>query len=148
MTYPDATVSDPWPLDLSVVFHADLKANITDQLNLLVPRVKDASWTVPSLGSSWVAYTGATSNIAPQYRLKAGVVSCKGSMKSGTQSTGVFTFPAGQRPLGDQFFMCYATGGAVEVAVLNTGVLVVGSYVGSGANTQVALDQVKFIAEQ
>lgn len=144
--FPDASIGDQWSAGevTSVMLHA----NIDDPLDLLAARVQDiAGWQTPTLGASWVAYTGGTSPIAPQYRLKGGIVYFKGSMKSGVQTTTVFTLPAGMRPVGDEFFMCYATSGAVEVAIFNTGAVAVGTYVGSGANTQVALDTVSFIAE-
>lgn len=151
MAFPDSTLSDPWPADLSAVFHADMLANTTAELNLLVPRVSDSGWTSASLGASWVAFTGGNP-VAPQYRLKGGVVYLQGSMKSGVQTTTIFTLPVGYRPLHDSLFSCFSNngsaGGTAEISIDASGNVHVGFYGGSGSSTQVTLNGISFIAEQ
>lgn len=147
MAYPDSAQADILPADLSAVFHADLTAQFLTPLNALVARVSDSGWTTATLTSSWVAFGGTTPT--PAYRLKGGVVYLKGSMKSGVQTTAALTLPTGMRPLADEFYACYASGGFVEIAVFaSTGAVAVGTYSSGATNAQVALDGVRFIAEQ
>lgn len=149
MVYPATSIGSQWTDD-EELDASDMHARIDVPFDAIRSAISldDTGWVTPTLGASWVAYTGGTAPIGPRHRLYHGWTVLKGSMKSGVQTTTVFTLPVGMRPVSDLFFDCYATSGAVEVAVFATGAIAVGTYVGSGSNTQVALDNIRFIAEQ
>jgi hypothetical protein len=101
----------------------------------------------PAFQNSWVNYSSA--NQARFRKFPDGRVRLAGYIKSGGNSTVVFTLPAGYRPpatAGDQALISYASGGVCQVAIASSGTVTIGNISGTSA-TIASLDGIEFDTE-
>lgn len=106
----------------------------------------DTGWAAASLQNLWVNFGGGLADAA--YRRIGGIVYLRGTIKDGSLTNGtlLFTLPAGFRPASTLRFMLLSNT-ANAVAHLSSA----GALTFSGAapsNASVALDGVRFVAEQ
>lgn len=71
-----------------------------------------SAWTAATLQNSWV-FSGGTQNI-PAYRKVGDMVQARFSVKSGTLSAVLWTFPSGFRPPANTTFPIQGNGAAVD----------------------------------
>jgi len=98
------------------------------------------SVSAPSFSNSWVNFGGSLSN-AGYYKDPLGRVHLRGSVKSGTAGTSIFTLPSGYRPAADRVFAVDANGAHCQLTVTSSGTVVPAA---GGGNTQISLDGVSF----
>lgn len=107
----------------------------------------DTAWVTPTLGGSWVPFDGGTTYNSPQYKRRNGEVILRGVMKSGTGNP--FTLPAGFRPLlQQQFAVVSNTGQSARIDVQANGVVAIIGYSTGASNSSLALNGIRFDAEQ
>lgn len=93
------------------------------------------TWTAPTLTNSWVNYGAPYENVKYR-RNRMGQVEIKGTVKSGTMSSPIFTLPTGYRPLGEKLYVTASFGTTATVHIdTNGGVLAT-----SGDNQLINLD--------
>lgn len=97
----------------------------------------------PAFTNSWVNYGGAFATAA-YLRDRQGFVHLRGTVKSGTAASSIFTLPAGYRPAADRLFPIAAALAVHYVTVASTGTVTPSA--GAG-NAIVALDGIVFRAE-
>jgi lysophospholipase L1-like esterase len=105
------------------------------------PQTSDADWTAAALANSWVTYGPPFA--PPGFRKDAdGVVSLRGTIKSGTATAGttLLTLPAGYRPPYTQIFVCASAETYGEVWVGTDGTV----KIQAGTATWLSLDAVRF----
>lgn len=109
---------------------------------------KSSGWVALTLGSSWQNYGGAET-VAAYRRMADGTVRLRGSIKSGTTGTAIFTLPAGFRPAvsSREVFMAIGGPGVCEIDVGSDGVVKVAQYIASGSNSFVSLAGITFTTD-
>lgn len=142
MAFPDTTLADPWAaLHATTIDNPQMKANTTDQLNLIVPRVQDSGWTTLTLAGVWTTAGGLT----PAYRLVGSCVHLRGQITGGATTSAFGTLPTGYRPAAQTSLLAMGTTtpyGPGAVLVTTTGVMNI--YFASGGPT-FGLESVSFL---
>jgi hypothetical protein len=119
---------------------------VSTRLGQSVETVFCGPWTaVAAFSNSWVNYGSGEQDA--QYRKSGDEVELRGIIKSGTTST-AFTLPAGYRPpevVRPPIMQAgVANTGAASISIEADGDVVVNGYIGTGANTAVSLDGIRF----
>ena len=107
--------------------------------------IASEAWVYPALGNAWVTpgASGASVQTVSYRKMADGTVTLRGIAGNGTVST-MFVLPTGYRPLLNEWFLCLANNGGVQIAVLSTGDVLVNSYIAGGTNTLVSLGGIRF----
>ncbi len=143
-SFPDIPLTNQWPNGQEEDAFT-LNAQIDARLNSFVPRVyDDGVWTTAALLNSWVSYDAGVTFFVPQYRLKAGIVRCRGLMRAGTTGFVAFVLPANLRPFIRYVFTTVANNAGGRIDVDTAGNVTVFSYSGGGSNAFVSLDPIQF----
>ena len=89
----------------------------------------------PAFANGW-GNVGAGYGTAAFFKDPAGIVHVRGFVTAGTLNTGVFTLPAGYRPLLNEIFAEYQNGAFCAIQVLSTGVV---QQLGGAANVNLSI---------
>jgi len=126
---------------LSAAALEDMEQRLSDYIGA------DEAWIAPSLGANWSNWGGA--QLPARYKkTRSGLVFIQGVVKSsvGTDTSTIFTLPAGYRPAGGQLLFVTTLNSAMgAIVVETTGVVKVS--VGTGTTGPVSLNLPCFPAE-
>lgn len=100
-------------------------------------------YIAPTFTNSWVNY-GSTFATAAYMRDRMGFVHLRGTVKSGTAGSSIFTLPAGYRPAADLIFPIAAALGTSYLTLATAGTVTPAA--GAG-NAIVSVDGITFRAE-
>jgi len=105
--------------------------------------VANGTWVSPTLGNSWVDF-GGTYAVAAYRKMSGGIVTLRGTVKSGTVAAAIFTLPTDYRPLAQESFSCASDTATARVEVTAAGVVSVANYAAGGSNASVSLSGIRF----